>query len=160
MTRRDPDAALTERSVSELLRDERSGIRGLVRVMNHRLDEFGGRSDFIVVRYEALRASPAEYFLSFLPCWVKRRQTLGFFKRRSISLDLRTRRSWRLRVLSIPKFFNQGTCGIRNRSKYTGERLAVIGTTFLPKISDTPRRHCETSIRGSVTIRARPQRSN
>jgi hypothetical protein len=66
MTRRDPDAALKERSVSELLRDERFGIRGFVRVMNDWLDEFGGRSDFTVVRYEALRASPAEYFRQLL----------------------------------------------------------------------------------------------
>src|SRR5207249_5945536 len=45
MTRRDPsaDAALKQKSVSELLRDKRFGMRGIVRAMNDWLDEFGGR---------------------------------------------------------------------------------------------------------------------
>jgi hypothetical protein len=66
ITRRDPDSALKQKSVSELLRDERFGIRGFVRVMNDWLDEFAGREDFTIVRYEALRASPAEYFRKLL----------------------------------------------------------------------------------------------
>jgi hypothetical protein len=68
MTRRDPssDAALRQKSVSELLRDKRFGIRGIVRAMNDWLDEFSGRKDFTVVRYEALRASPAEHFRDLL----------------------------------------------------------------------------------------------
>ncbi len=68
MTRRDPgaDPAFKEKSVSELLRDDRFGIRGIVRVMNDWLDEFSGRKDFTMIRYEALRASPAEYFQALL----------------------------------------------------------------------------------------------
>jgi hypothetical protein len=68
MTRRDPsaDAALKQKSVSELLRDERFGIRGIVRAMNDWLDEFSGRKDFTIIRYEALRASPAEHFRDLL----------------------------------------------------------------------------------------------
>ena len=68
MTRRDPgaDPALKQKSVSELLRDERFGIRGIVRVMNDWLDEFSVRKDFTMIRYEALRASPAEQFRNLL----------------------------------------------------------------------------------------------
>ena len=68
MTRRDPSAEATwkRKSVSELLRDKRFGIRGIVRAMNDWLDEFSGRKDFTIVRYEALRASPAEHFRDLL----------------------------------------------------------------------------------------------
>jgi hypothetical protein len=68
MTRRDPsaDEALKQKSVSELLRDKRFGIRGIVRAMNDWLGEFSGRKDFTIVRYEALRASPAEHFRDLL----------------------------------------------------------------------------------------------
>jgi hypothetical protein len=68
MTRRDPsaDAALKQKSVSELLRDKRFGIHGIVRAMNDWLDEFSGRKDFTIVRYEAVRASPAEHFRDLL----------------------------------------------------------------------------------------------
>jgi sulfotransferase family protein len=68
MTRRDPsaDAALKQKSVSELLRDKKFGIRGIVRAMNEWLDEFSGRKDFTIIRYEALRASPAEHFRELL----------------------------------------------------------------------------------------------
>jgi sulfotransferase family protein len=68
MTRRDPgaDAAFKQKSVSELLRDDRFGIRGIVHVMNDWLDEFSGRKDFTMIRYEALRASPAEHFRNLL----------------------------------------------------------------------------------------------
>jgi hypothetical protein len=68
MTRRDPsaDAALKQKSVSELLRDKRFGIRGVIRVMNDWLYEFSGRKDFTIVRYEAVRASPAEHFREML----------------------------------------------------------------------------------------------
>jgi len=68
MTRRDPsaDAMLKRKSVGELLRDNRFGIRSIVRAMNDWLDEFSGRKDFTIVRYEALRASPAEHFQDLL----------------------------------------------------------------------------------------------
>ena len=68
MTRRDPSAEVTwkRKSVSELLRDKRFGIRGIVRAMNDWLDEFSGRKNFTIVRYEALRASPAEHFRDLL----------------------------------------------------------------------------------------------
>src|SRR6266853_3786400 len=68
MTRRDPsaEAAVKQKSVSKLLRDKRFGIRGIVCAMNDWLDEFSGRKDFTIIRYEALRASPAEHFRDLL----------------------------------------------------------------------------------------------
>ena len=45
---------------------ERFGIRGIVRAMNEWFEEFSGRKDLTIVRYEALRASPAEHFRDLL----------------------------------------------------------------------------------------------
>jgi hypothetical protein len=68
MTRRDPSAAeaLRRKTVSELLRDKSFGILGFVRAMNDWLDEFASQKNFTIVRYEALRASPAEHFRELL----------------------------------------------------------------------------------------------
>jgi hypothetical protein len=68
MTRRDPiaGAALKEKTVSDLLRDKRFGIRGMVTTMNDWLYEFSGRDDFTLIRYESLRASPVEHFRDLL----------------------------------------------------------------------------------------------
>src|SRR6058998_1671626 len=68
LTRRDPHAPveLRRKSVSEMLRDRRFGVHAIVNTMNNWIEEFSGRDDFIVIRYEALRASPAEYFRDLL----------------------------------------------------------------------------------------------
>ena len=68
ITRRDPNAPveLKQRSVSEMLRDRRFGVRAIIKTMNHWLNDLAGRDNFILVRYESLRASPAEHFRSLL----------------------------------------------------------------------------------------------
>ncbi len=68
MTRRDPGASakFKEKTVSDLLRDKRLGIRAIVKTMNDWLNEFSGRDDFTIIRYESVRASPAEHFRSLL----------------------------------------------------------------------------------------------
>src|SRR5881396_1788953 len=68
LTRRDPHAPveLRQKSVSEMLRDRRFGVHAIVNTMNDWIEEFCGRDDFIVIRYEALRASPTEYFRDLL----------------------------------------------------------------------------------------------
>ncbi len=68
ITRRDPNAPveLRQKSVSEMLRDKRFGVRAIINTMNDWIDEFSGRDNFILIRYEALRASPAEYFRDLL----------------------------------------------------------------------------------------------
>ena len=64
MTRRDPGASakFKGKTVSDLLRDKGFGIRAIVKTMNDWLNEFSGRDDFIIIRYESVRASPAEHF--------------------------------------------------------------------------------------------------
>jgi sulfotransferase family protein len=68
ITRRDPNAPvdLRRKSVSEMLRDRRFGIRAIVSTMNNWIAEFSGRDNFTLIRYEALHASPAEHFLDLL----------------------------------------------------------------------------------------------
>jgi hypothetical protein len=68
LTRRDPNAPvrLRQKTVSEMLRDEKFGMRSIIRTMNHWLNEFSDRDNFTLVRYEALRASPAEHFRDLL----------------------------------------------------------------------------------------------
>src|SRR5947207_11487618 len=73
ITRRDPHAPveLRRKSVSEMLRDSRFGVSAIVNTMNDWIKEFSGRDDFILVQYEALRASPAEYFRDLLAVLVE-----------------------------------------------------------------------------------------
>jgi sulfotransferase family protein len=68
MTRRDPaaPAKFKKQTASDLLRHERFGIRSIIRTMNDWLHEFAGRNNFMIIRYEALRASPAEHFRELL----------------------------------------------------------------------------------------------
>src|SRR5213082_999881 len=68
MTRRDPGAPaeFKRKTVGDLLRDKKFGIRAIVRTMNAWLGEFSGRENFMIVRYESLRASPAEHFRELL----------------------------------------------------------------------------------------------
>jgi hypothetical protein len=68
LTRRDPNAPLElrQRTVSEMLRDEKLGMRTIIGTMNHWINEFSERDNFTLVRYEALRASPAEHFRDLL----------------------------------------------------------------------------------------------
>jgi Sulfotransferase domain len=68
LTRRDPNAPvkLKQKTVSEMLRDEKFGMRAIVDAMNSWLNEFSQRDNFTLIRYEALRAAPAEYFRDLL----------------------------------------------------------------------------------------------
>jgi hypothetical protein len=68
LTRRDPNAPvnLKQKTVSEMLRDEKFGMHAIINAMNHWLNEFSRRDNFTLVRYEALRASPAEHFRDLL----------------------------------------------------------------------------------------------
>jgi len=68
ITRRDPNAPveLRQKRVSEMLRDKRFGVPAIVNTMNDWIEEFSGRDDFILIRYEAFRASPPEYFRDLL----------------------------------------------------------------------------------------------
>jgi Sulfotransferase domain len=68
LTRRDPNAPieLRQKSVNEMLRDSRFGVRAIVDTMNDWVNEFSGQDNFTLIRYETLRASPAEHFRDLL----------------------------------------------------------------------------------------------
>jgi len=68
LTRRDPNAParLKQKSVSEMLRDKKFGLRAIINAMNDWVDEFSERDNFTLVRYEALRAAPGELFRELL----------------------------------------------------------------------------------------------
>jgi hypothetical protein len=68
ITRRDPNAPveLRQKTVSEMLRDKRFGVGAIVSTMNDWIDEFSGRDNFTLIRYEVLHAAPAEHFRDFL----------------------------------------------------------------------------------------------
>src|SRR5262245_32279130 len=68
LTRRDPNAPakLRQKNVSEMLRDRRFGVQAIISAMNDWINEFSGRDNFSLVRYEALRAAPAEHFRDLL----------------------------------------------------------------------------------------------
>src|SRR6266480_3989563 len=68
ITRRDPNAPLElkQKSVSAMLRDKRFGVGAIVSTMNDWIGEFSERHNFTLIRYEALRAAPAEHFRDLL----------------------------------------------------------------------------------------------
>jgi Sulfotransferase domain len=68
MTRRDPGTRdeFGQRTIGEMLRDQQFGICSIVKTMNDWLDEFSGRRNFSLLRYESLRAAPAEQFRALL----------------------------------------------------------------------------------------------
>jgi hypothetical protein len=68
MTRRTSEtpALLRERTIGELLRDQRFGIRAIIETMNAWMKTFSGRQGFKIVHYESLRASPDENFRALL----------------------------------------------------------------------------------------------
>jgi len=68
LTKRDPNAPikLGQKTVSEMLRDRRFGMHAIMNAMNDWINEFSGRDNFSLIRYEAMRASPAEHFRDLL----------------------------------------------------------------------------------------------
>lgn len=64
-TRETPNEIKTK-SVSELLHDPMFGILSMIDVMNAWVNEWAGRSDFLIVRYESLQESPADNFRAVL----------------------------------------------------------------------------------------------
>jgi len=68
MTRRDRGAPteFKRKTVSDLLRGKKFGVRAIIKTMNAWLIEFSGRDDFTIIRYESLREFPAENFRTLL----------------------------------------------------------------------------------------------
>lgn len=57
---------LKEQSASDLIRDSAFGIVSMVEVMNSWLEEWSGRRNFLLARYETLREAPGEGFAEML----------------------------------------------------------------------------------------------
>ena len=64
-TKETPDE-LKKKSAAELLRDPAFGIASMVEIMNSWLAEWSGRKNFLLLRYETLRADPAPGFRALL----------------------------------------------------------------------------------------------
>jgi hypothetical protein len=82
MTRRDPGALakFKQKTVSDVLRDKRFGIRAIVKTMNDWLDEFSDRDDFTIIRYESLREAPAENFRGLLAVLAETAPDISIFQ--------------------------------------------------------------------------------
>ena len=57
---------LKQMSAAQLLRDPAFGIASMVEIMNSWLEEWSGRADFLLLRYETLRRTPAPGFAKLL----------------------------------------------------------------------------------------------
>ena len=57
---------LKTRNVDDLLRDPAFGLVSMIEVMNNWLTEWSGRPDFLLARYEDLRADPVAGFVAIL----------------------------------------------------------------------------------------------
>jgi len=68
LTRRTQEtaASVKAKTASELLRDPGFGIRSMIETMNDWLEEWSALPGFQIVRYESLRADPAEHFRTLL----------------------------------------------------------------------------------------------
>src|SRR5207247_8053611 len=82
ITRRDisAPAKCKQETVSDVLRDKRFGIHAIVKTMNDWLNEFCGRDDFTLIRYESLRASPASHFRNLLAVLAETAPDMSIFQ--------------------------------------------------------------------------------
>jgi hypothetical protein len=64
-TRETPEE-LKQKQFSELLRDRRHGIASMIEIMNGWLEEWSGKTSFLLLRYEDLQQSPEETFRRLL----------------------------------------------------------------------------------------------
>jgi len=64
-TRETPDQ-LKQKEIGEVLRDPRHGIASMIEIMNGWLDEWSGKPNFLLVRYEELQSAPEKSFRELL----------------------------------------------------------------------------------------------
>jgi Sulfotransferase domain len=64
-TRETPED-LKQKEIGIILRDRRHGIASMIEIMNGWLDEWSGKSNFLLVRYEDLQRAPEESFRDVL----------------------------------------------------------------------------------------------
>jgi hypothetical protein len=64
-TRETPDQ-LKQKEIGEVLRDPRHGIASMIEIMNGWIEEWSGKSNFLLVLYEDVQRAPAESFRRLL----------------------------------------------------------------------------------------------
>jgi sulfotransferase family protein len=64
-TRETPDQ-LKQKEIGEVLRDRRHGIASMIEIINGWLEEWSGKPNFLLVRYEDLQRTPEDSFLELL----------------------------------------------------------------------------------------------
>src|SRR2546429_2519774 len=82
MTRRDRGAPdeFKRKTVSDLLRGKKFGVRAIIKTMNAWLNEFSDRDDFTIIRYESLREFPGENFRTLLGVLGETRPDVSIFQ--------------------------------------------------------------------------------
>jgi len=82
MTRRDRGAPdeFKRKTVSDLLRGKKFGVRAIIKTMNAWLNEFSDRDDFTIIRYESLREFPGENFRILLAVLGETRPDVSIFQ--------------------------------------------------------------------------------
>lgn len=82
MTRRDPGTLhqFAREGISAMLRDRRFGVAAIVSTMNDWLAEFSSQGHFSLLRYESLRAAPAEHFRNILELLDERDPNMPIFQ--------------------------------------------------------------------------------
>src|SRR4051812_13256398 len=64
-TRETPDQ-LKQKEIGQVLRDRRHGIASMIEIMNGWLEEWSGKPNFLLLRYEDLQDAPEESFRELL----------------------------------------------------------------------------------------------
>src|SRR6187551_1631737 len=143
LTRRDPNAAvkLRQKTVGEMLRDEKFGMRAIVDTMNNWLKEFSHRENFTLVRYEALRASPEERFRDLLAHLGESLPDPSIFQQ-----ALEFSRFENMQKLEAAGAFDSnilhpGDVRDPNRSRCAAEKLEGIANICRRKINNLPKLH-------------------
>lgn len=63
---RETPAQLKQKDIGDVLRDPRHGIASMIEIMNDWLDEWAGRENFLLLRYEDLQRTPEQSFRDLL----------------------------------------------------------------------------------------------
>jgi Sulfotransferase domain len=77
-TRETPDQ-LKQSEIGEVLRDRKHGIASMIEIMNGWLEEWSGKPNFLMVRYEDLQSAPEESFRDLLKFLGEKKPDAGAF---------------------------------------------------------------------------------
>ena len=124
-----------------MLRDENFGMRAIIDAMNNWLNEFSHRDNFTLVRYEALRASPAEHFRDLLAVLGESSPEANIFQEALEFSRFENMQKLEAAGRLIQTFCIRAMCAILNRSRCAAEKLEGIANTFRRRINNLPQTH-------------------